>query len=81
MLRLATDWEDYARQMRRVLDAAPQFGRAFGGEWAHRFAGRALTAFERKGVRGGRPIRDLAYVRTPPERPAASALGDGFIER
>jgi tRNA (guanine-N7-)-methyltransferase len=64
MLRLATDWEDYARQMRAVLDASPDFERAFEGEWAERFEGRVLTAFERKGVRAGRDIRDLTYVRS-----------------
>lgn len=63
MLRLATDWEDYALQMRDVLDADPLFERAFAGEWAPRFEGRVLTAFERKGERAGRRIRDLAYRR------------------
>jgi tRNA (guanine-N7-)-methyltransferase len=63
ILRLATDWEDYARQMREVMDAAPGFERAFEGEWAPRFDGRVLTAFERKGARVGRDIRDLAYRR------------------
>jgi tRNA (guanine-N7-)-methyltransferase len=62
-LRLATDWEHYARQMREVLDAAPVFTRAFEADWAERFDGRVLTAFERKGARAGRAIRDLAYVR------------------
>jgi tRNA (guanine-N7-)-methyltransferase len=63
LLRLATDWEDYARQMRAVLDASADFERAFEGEWAPRFDGRILTAFERKGARAGRAIRDLAYRR------------------
>ncbi|GAA3767615.1 tRNA (guanosine(46)-N7)-methyltransferase TrmB [Microbacterium kribbense] len=63
MLRLATDWEDYARQMVDVMDAAPGFARGFEGEWAPRFDGRVLTAFERKGARVGRDIRDLAYRR------------------
>ena len=62
-LRLATDWEHYARQMRTVLDAATDFERAFEGEWAERFDGRVLTAFEQKGARVGRSIRDLAYRR------------------
>ncbi|MBN9154310.1 MAG: tRNA (guanosine(46)-N7)-methyltransferase TrmB [Microbacterium sp.] len=66
MLRLATDWEDYAQQMRAVLDAAPEFERAFDGEWAPRFDGRVLTAFERKGERAGRAIRDLAYRPATP---------------
>ncbi|TFV83699.1 tRNA (guanosine(46)-N7)-methyltransferase TrmB [Microbacterium sp. dk485] len=65
MLRLATDWEDYARQMRTVLDASSLFERAFEGDWAERFDGRVLTAFERKGARAGRAIRDLAYRRIP----------------
>ncbi len=46
-----------------MLDAAPEFSRAFAGEWAERFDGRVLTAFERKGSRAGRAIRDLAYTR------------------
>lgn len=61
VLRLATDWENYAEQMREVLDAAPGFERAFEGEWAERFEGRVLTAFENKGINKGRDIRDLAY--------------------
>lgn len=65
MLRLATDWEDYALQMRAVLGDAPDFAPAFEGGWAPRFEGRVLTAFERKGARVGREIRDLAYRRKP----------------
>lgn len=65
MLRLATDWEDYALQMREVMAVAPDFEPAFEGEWAPRFDGRVLTAFERKGARVGRDIRDLSYRRRP----------------
>ncbi len=65
LLRLATDWEDYALQMRDVLDAEPELERAFDGDWADRFAGRVMTAFERKGLTKGREIRDLAYRRKP----------------
>ncbi len=63
VLRLATDWEDYAEQMREVGDAAADFERAFEGEWAPRHDGRVLTAFEQKGMDRGRAIRDLAYRR------------------
>jgi len=63
LLRLATDWEDYALQMRQVLDDDPLFERAFEGEWADRFDGRVMTAFERKGLSKGRAIRDLTYRR------------------
>lgn len=63
VLRLATDWEDYALQMREVMAGAPDFAATFEGEWAPRFEGRVLTAFERKGARVGRDIRDLSYRR------------------
>ena len=65
LLRLATDWEDYALQMREVFDAEPDFERGFEGEWAERFDGRVMTAFERKGLAKGRDIRDLVYRRKP----------------
>ena len=61
VLRLATDWEEYALQMREVMDAAPPFQREFAGEWAERLDGRIMPAFERKGIAKGRDIRDLAY--------------------
>ncbi len=63
VLRLATDWEHYALQMREVLDGADMFERDFTGDWAERFDGRILTAFERKGAAKGRDIRDLSYRR------------------
>lgn len=61
VLRMATDWEEYALQMRDVLDASELFTRDFAGEWSERFDGRVLTVFERKGSAVGRDIRDLAY--------------------
>jgi len=64
VVRLATDWEDYARQMRSVMDGADAFARDFDGDWAERFEGRVVTSFERKGTRSGRHIRDLTYRRT-----------------
>ncbi len=64
-LRLATDWEDYALQMREVMADADGFAPDFDGEWAPRFDGRVMTAFERKGLAKGRDIRDLAYRRKP----------------
>jgi len=63
VLRLATDWEDYAEQMREVCDGAEAFSRDFEGDWAPRFEGRVLTAFEQKGINKGRDIRDLSYRR------------------
>ena len=46
-----------------MLDADPLYERAFDGEWAERFDGRVMTAFERKGIAKGRDIRDLVYRR------------------
>ena len=104
--RLATDWADYAWQMRDVLEAVsalpagiepdmtepyfryddagarpelgaetavegslgngPDPGSPAGvrGGWSERFAGRAMTRFEDKGIRAGRTVRDLCAVRT-----------------
>ncbi|GAA1648364.1 tRNA (guanosine(46)-N7)-methyltransferase TrmB [Microbacterium flavum] len=67
-LRLATDWEDYALQMRAVMADAADFAPAGPGsadDWAPRFEGRVMTAFERKGLAKGREIRDLTYCRAP----------------
>lgn len=63
--RLATDWADYAAQMRAVLDAQPDLvnaGTADDG-WAVRFAARPLTRFEQRGIEAGRTVRDLHYRR------------------
>jgi tRNA (guanine-N7-)-methyltransferase len=58
--RLATDWVEYADQMRKVLDADPQLT---GGP-VERWSDRPVTKFERKGLAVGRDIADLAYRRT-----------------
>lgn len=62
--RLATDWPEYAEQMRQVLDAEP----GLDGDLVERWADRPVTKFERKGVAAGRPIADLAYRRSPVDR-------------
>ena len=58
--RLATDWAEYADQMRAVLDAEPGL---VGGP-VERWADRPVTKFERKGIEAQRAITDLAYRRT-----------------
>ncbi len=58
--RLATDWADYARQMREVLGASEHFDVDLD---APRFAGRPVTSFERKGTEKGREIVDITAVR------------------
>ena len=57
VLRLATDWEDYAEQMERVCSAHPLLS---GGCLADP-AGRPVTRFEERARREGRPSFDLAY--------------------
>jgi tRNA (guanine-N7-)-methyltransferase len=57
--RLATDWPDYAAQMRAVLDAEP----ALRGGPVPRWAPRPMTRFERRAAREGRESEDLAYRR------------------
>lgn len=60
-LRLATDWADYAAQMREAaLSCADLEG---GREWAPRFSGRPVTRFERKAQEAGREVRELDLVR------------------
>jgi tRNA (guanine-N7-)-methyltransferase len=66
VLRLATDWENYAGHMLEVLDAAPGLVNAAGpGGFVERPADRPVTKFERRGERLGYTIKDLEY------RPAA----------
>ncbi len=63
--RLATDWGDYAAQMRAVLDTHPDLvnaGAAPDG-WAERHPDRPLTRFEQRGLEAGRTVRDLHYRR------------------
>jgi tRNA (guanine-N7-)-methyltransferase len=57
--RLATDWADYAEQMREVLDAES----LLSGGVTPRWDDRPVTRFERKGLAAGRSITDLAYTR------------------
>jgi tRNA (guanine-N7-)-methyltransferase len=64
LLRLATDWEHYALQMREVLDAAPEFENVAGSAgFVPRMAARPLTRFERRGHRLGHGVWDLEYRR------------------
>lgn len=57
--RLATDWGDYAEQMRSVLDAEP----GLTGGVVERWSARPVTRFERKGLAEGRDPVDLCYRR------------------
>jgi tRNA (guanine-N7-)-methyltransferase len=71
-LHLATDWEEYARQMLDVLTAEPRLTNA-----AHRFASRPetrpLTRFEQRGLRLGHAVWDLLFLRRTLNLPTISA--------
>ena len=60
--RLATDWGPYADQMVEVLDATEGLVNVYDGA-APRWEDRPRTRFERRGIRAGRQITDLAYRR------------------
>lgn len=62
-LHLATDWEDYARQMLDVLSANPRL-RNTAEAFAPRPEYRPLTKFEQRGLRLGHGVWDLVFART-----------------
>lgn len=76
--RLATDWTEYAWEMRDAIAATPEFTNPHEGErcedidpadngirggFAPRWEGRTLTRFEKRGMKEGRVIRDLTAVK------------------
>jgi tRNA (guanine-N7-)-methyltransferase len=63
VLRLATDWEEYAQQMLEVLGASGSFANLSPtGDWMPA-ASRAPTRFEKRGARLGHGVWDLAFER------------------
>lgn len=63
---LATDWAEYADQMRAVCSAESLLVNAFAeedGGWAPRPDWRPLTKFESRARVEGRPCRDLIFAR------------------
>jgi tRNA (guanine-N7-)-methyltransferase len=67
ILRLATDWQDYAEQMLAVCNACLALG-SLSPERGYvvRPAFRPPTRFERRGERLGHGVWDLAYVKKQP---------------
>ena len=65
ILRLATDWEEYAMQMLEVLGAASGLFTNLSptGDWMPRPEERAPTRFEKRGARLGHGVWDLAFQR------------------
>ena len=65
LLHLATDWDDYAKHMMRVLTSANSYVNLAGSEqYAARSCQRpVLTKFERRGERSGHLIRELQFAK------------------
>jgi tRNA (guanine-N7-)-methyltransferase len=65
VLRLATDWEEYALQMLEVLSGAKTLFTNLSptGDWMPRPEERAPTRFEKRGARLGHGVWDLAFIR------------------
>jgi tRNA (guanine-N7-)-methyltransferase len=64
MLRLATDWQDYAGQMLAVCNAEPRLEPLSpDAGYVPRPHFRPATRFERRGERLGHGVWDLAYTR------------------
>ncbi len=64
LLHMATDWEDYAGQMLRVLSEHPGFDNMAGrGGYSPRPEDRPLTKFEQRGQRLGHGVWDLLFER------------------
>ena len=63
-LHFATDWEDYAQHMLKVLSAAEGFENSAGaGQFAPSPTTRPPTKFERRGQRLGHGVWDLIFER------------------
>ena len=64
LFHAATDWDDYARHIQDVMEAADGFSnRAGSGTFHPRPSDRPLTKFEQRGLRRGHKVRDLLYDR------------------
>jgi len=65
ILHLATDSEDYARQMMSVLSSSPKFHNKFGpNQFAERPLERPQTKYEDRALKAGRLIRELIFERS-----------------
>lgn len=62
---MATDWEDYAQQMMKVMSESSKFDNLSGvGQYTRRPSYRPLTKFEQRGQRLGHGVWDLVFVKT-----------------
>ena len=75
-IHLATDWEDYARQVLEVFSAEPALRNTAHG-FAPRPDYRPLTKFEQRGLKLGHGVWDVLFIRTESDDPSGSAAKDG----
>ncbi|HEX8510807.1 MAG TPA: tRNA (guanosine(46)-N7)-methyltransferase TrmB [Propionibacteriaceae bacterium] len=61
--RLATDAEDYAEQMREILDGHEDLTNEHPGGWAPRWDSRPVTRFEERALAADRRVFELTYRR------------------
>nr|WP_204399715.1 tRNA (guanosine(46)-N7)-methyltransferase TrmB [Arcanobacterium pluranimalium] len=74
--RMATDWDNYAWQMRDVVAESPWFRNPYAGQnidftdegiyqggFAPRFDERVMTRFEQRGLEANRSVHDVVAVR------------------
>ena len=61
-LHVATDWQDYAEQVLRVLSEEPLLENT-AADYAPRPAYRPLTKFEKRGINLGHGVWDLVFKR------------------
>ncbi len=77
VLRLATDWQEYAEQMLAVCNAEPQLlNSSADGAYVARPDFRPPTRFERRGARLGHGVWDLAYTRLAAPPPSQETAAD-----
>jgi tRNA (guanine-N7-)-methyltransferase len=62
MLHCATDWAEYAEEMRQVLAGEPRLANCFPG-FALRPAHRPVTKFEARAAQDGREVFDLCFAK------------------
>lgn len=90
--RLATDWDNYAWQMRDVLQESPWFDNPYlaqnpdaqdegiyAGGFAPRYSGRVLTRFESRGQAAQRRVHDLYVIRNQVALAAAVVPEDPWV--
>lgn len=92
--RLATDWANYAWQMRDVLAESPWFDNPYEGQhvrpedeglyasrggFAPRWEERVITRFEERGREAGRAVYDLVAVRNDVPLAAVAVPEDPWI--